>query len=50
MELSERFKDETGKDAYYEMEDRHNCNRSDMYPKDSYVEWLEELVEKLEQL
>lgn len=42
MHLEAIYKKETGKDSMYEKKDPGNCNRSDLYYYDSYVEWLED--------
>ena len=41
------YKRETGNDACYEVEDPHNCNRTDMVPSQNYIDWLEEKCTKL---
>ena len=45
--LEKIYKEETGNNAMYEMEDPKNCNQSDLYYYDAYVEWREEYHDSL---
>lgn len=47
MSLEKIYKEETGNNAMYEMEDPKNCNQSDLYYYDAYVEWIEEYHDSL---